>query len=100
MLSLSHSHAVTRHDNHALGRLEDQRHFVSLGTGDLTGVDLIGIDGLSALGHFSKQHIAQRAIHGNAHDIGQNQSRGAHQRTGNNQYCIAEDKARQRGGNS
>ena len=91
MLGLGHRHTIAGHNRHAARRLENV-------------VGVIGVDGFDLafdlrdlIGHTGKtgeQHVAQGAVHGLAHNLGQDDARGAHQGAGDDQHIVVDGKAR------
>ena len=94
VLRLAHGHAVAGDHDHASGRVKQQRDFLGRGRLNLTGIDLVVAGSACDLGtDAAEEHIAQRAVHGPAHDLRQNQPRGPHQRPRDNQHVVVEHKA-------
>ena len=79
VLGLSHGHTIAGHNDHTLGHFQHQSHFIGLGTGNLAGIDFICIHYVTTGRHLAEQHIGQRAVHRDTHNLRQNQTRGTHQ---------------------
>ncbi len=100
-LRSGHRHAVAGNKRHLLCRLEDHRHLFRGGALHTTGVDIVfvllgGGRGADA----AEEHIGQGAVHGAAHDIGENETTGTHQGTGDNQHRVGEYEAGGGGGDA
>ena len=90
VLGLGHRHAVTRHDDHAVGVVE--------GAADATGVDrhLLALDLLGrplGTAEATEDDADEVAVHRLAHDVRQDGTGGAHQRTGDDQQVIGQGEA-------
>ena len=46
----------------------------------------------------AEQHVGQRAVHGLAHDVGQDEPAGADQGAGHDQHVVEDDEAGRAGG--
>ena len=78
VLGLGDGHAIAGHDGHPAGRLKEHGYFLSRGGGDLSFVDLVAV---ADDGHWGRRedHVEDRAVHGHAHDPGQDQATGPDQ---------------------
>ena len=97
VLRLGHGHAVARDDDDALDAVE--QHGDLFGRGGLDRlVDLVGVRRVRRRPHRAEEHVGQRAVHRLAHDVGQDDARGADQRAGDDQHGVVDHEAGGRGG--
>ncbi len=93
MLGLGHRHAVAGYEDHGAGRFQQE-------------VGVVRADGLRFAGdrapperwtprpEAAEEHVAQGAVHGLAHDLGQDDAARADQRAGHDEHVVQDDEAR------
>eukprot|EP00053_Salpingoeca_punica_P012955 m.116409 g.116409 ORF g.116409 m.116409 type:complete len:1093 (-) comp16076_c1_seq1:125-3403(-) len=93
VLGLGHGQAVAGHNDHALGVGQHLHRLLHVGL----GVRALHLHGLAAAarqrGDAAENHVDQRAVHGHAHDVGENGAGRANQRADNRQQVVVQHKA-------
>ena len=93
MLGLSDGQAVAGNDDHQTGIGQPQRRILD---GDLVDREplgaLAGTPSASVSPEGPKEDVGKRAIHGLAHDLGEDQARRPHQSTGDDQHLVVDDE--------
>ena len=91
ILAVGDGEAVAGHDDHRLGAGQTLDRFVDVGEGGLA----LGLGWAGAVGHdggggavAAEQHRADVAVHGDAHDVGEDGARRADERTDRGQHRL------------
>ena len=96
VLGLGHSHPVTGHKTDVVGGFENV-----VGVLDRDGLNLT-FDGFTLFNgtETAEQNVGQRAVHRLTHDVGEDNTTGTNQGTGDNQDVVADGKTRRASRNS
>ncbi|GBD42488.1 hypothetical protein HRbin39_01882 [bacterium HR39] len=95
MLGLGHGHAVARHDDDLLGILQQEGGVLRRALPD--GLLALLRHRRARLAEAAEDHRDERAVHGAAHDVGEDGAGGADQRTGDDQAGVVQGEADARG---
>ena len=89
VLGLGSGHPIAGDDDHSPAAIHEQRHVVRRSRLYPPGIDVIGLGrGGYLCTHASEYHVSHRAVHGPAHQDGENEPGGAYQGAGNDEHAV------------
>ena len=96
VLGLGYGEAIARHEHHPLGLFQGHGTFLGTAAGDAGVARLAGAAAAPAGGPegTTEQHRDQRAVHGRAHHLGEDQARRPHHGAGHDQQLAAHYETR------
>ncbi len=96
VLRLGHGQAVARDHDHAIAVGHEHSGILRAGLADDLLLAVTAAHRRRLRPEGAEEHVGQRPVHGPAHDVREDQPRGAHQRAGDDQHVVAQHEARGR----